>query len=184
MSPGNLLTSIHIYLGSNTSPNVDWWWLLQHQFAPQNFKQWNLVCWNWNWECCTHVTYYSWVILIARICCSQLYEQKYLKKYINLLFTASVLPQMCPKKVALSPKSMTTLMKSYAEGSSIHGTYEIDPQFVCAASQNKSSLPGLTDWHIHSKSEKIWGICFSASKQACKLGRSENMTHPLTDYRI
>ena len=36
-----------------------------------------------------------------------------------------ILFQMCAKNVPLSPTLISTLMKSYAEGSSIHGTSHI-----------------------------------------------------------
>ena len=41
------------------------------------------------------------------------------KQYFNNCFL-----QMCAKKVSLSPNSVQSLMKNYAEGSTIHGIFK------------------------------------------------------------
>ena len=75
------------------------------------------------------------------------------EKYINLHFTVPMLLQMCAKKVALSPKSMITLMNSYAEGSSIHGMKQIH-------NLNVLKIKVIWIYIYQSRQRYLWSVLF------------------------
>ena len=82
---------------------------------------------------------------------------------------------MCAKKVLLFPKSMTTLLKSYAEGSSIHGTTIRYIHHFDAMACLKSQIFCFGTWKLFSSVVFLQRSSVSVQQTRC---HSTDMVYP------